>query len=132
VKRAFILFGLLLVPAATHAQMPPTSYVNCANLRGYPLVCFKNNSPVPIIGIVTSSSMQYGTDWIVPPGDRCPSPISQPCIVPNGTSVIKLPSGWSGMRYIQVRKADGTTTTINHGQPVDIYNSTSIVIGFDR
>lgn len=113
------ILALILLPGSGHAQSP-TGMVNCQALNGSPLICFKNESAFPIVGIQTSSSMAWGTDWTAPPGGPIP---------PGGTTVIRLPSGWSGMKYMSVKTADGGSHVINHGTMFDIYRVTSVTVG---
>lgn len=126
---AAILMACLLLPASGHAQQPPDT-VNCAALQGSPLICFKNYSSLPITGVMTGVSGAFGSDWTSPPGPPCPPPISRNCIMPSGTSIMSIPTGWSGMRTMVVQTADGQTRKINQGRPFDIHGTTSVLIRY--
>lgn len=109
---AAALFGITVSQA--NAQTPPSMSVNCAALSGSPMMCVKNETQYPVIGIQATTGMQFGSDWILIPGGPIP---------PGGTSIVRFPTWGTGcMKYVTIKTASGMTHTYPN---VDVCRFTS-------
>jgi hypothetical protein len=109
------LVCLVTTARPAHAQMG--SQTNCSALLGFPLICVKNESAFPIMGIQTTSSMSLGSNWIAVPGGPIP---------PGGLAIVKFPP-WSGdYQNVFVKTMEGRTRMFPHQ---NVRWLTSLVIG---
>lgn len=109
---AVAFFGITVSQA--NAQMPPSTMVNCAALHGSPMMCVKNETQYPIVGIQATTNVQFGTEWITIPGGP---------IAPGGTSIVRFPIwGFGCLKFVTIKTANGMTHTYPN---VDVCQSTS-------
>lgn len=104
--------------AASSNAMAQTPDVNCAALRGTPLMCIKNASTVPVVAIqATATQAVNPASWINIPG----GPIS-----PGGTSIVRFEPFQGGCnQFVVIRLMDGNVRTFPN---VNVCNSTSFTI----
>ena len=115
---AAVLVGLGFVSQNANAQMGMgggPDMVNCSGLSGVSAVCLKNYSQSTITGVQTAATSSWGSNWM---------PLNIP---PGGTQIIRVPSGWSGMVYMEVNTTGGAHV-INGNRPFDILRTTAVSI----
>lgn len=119
VTTAFLTIAVLVIAAvAQPARSQITPDVNCAALRGSPMMCVKNASVFPIVAIQALNSNAFNPNaWInIPGGD----------IRPGGTAIVKFPAYAGGcIQTIFVRTATGN---VHPFSSVNVCSSTSLTI----
>jgi len=116
---AVLALGISLFSINANAQA--VNGVNCSALSGTPMMCVKNMTSSPIVGIqAVSGNIFSPTAWINIPGGP---------ILPGQTAIVRF-NAWSGgcMQHVVVRTATGMT----HSYPfTDVCHSTSFnVVGW--